>query len=50
MTSDTHAIVLRTIWEWARAKSQLADAEVEESRTWYITNSENHHANHFTSC
>ena len=50
MTPDTHAIVLRTIWEWAREKSQLADAEVEESRTWYITNSENHHANHFTSC
>jgi hypothetical protein len=50
MSPDTHAVVLRTIWEWARAKSQLADAEVEESRTWYITNSENHHANHFTSC
>ena len=50
MSPDTHAIVLQTLWEWAREKSQIADADVEESRTWYITNSENHHANHFTSC
>jgi hypothetical protein len=50
MDPATHALVMRTIWEWARAKSRLADAEVEPSRTWDITDSENHHANHFTSC
>jgi hypothetical protein len=50
LTADTYTIVARTMWTWASARSQIAAAEREKSRTWYITDSENHHANHFTSC
>ncbi len=46
----THALILRTMWVWAREKSKIADAELAQSHTWYITDSENHHANHFASC
>lgn len=46
----THDLILRTMWTWVRARSKLAEAEREQSRTWWITDSENHHANHFTSC
>jgi hypothetical protein len=50
ISTETHAILLRTMWEWAREKSQVAAAETKQSQTWYITDSENHHANHFASC
>lgn len=46
----THALLLRTMWEWARDRSRIADAERDRSRTWWIADSENHHAIHFTSC
>ena len=46
----TRELLLRTMWEWARQRSRIADAEHERSRTWWITDSENHHASHFTSC
>jgi hypothetical protein len=46
----THELILRTMWTWARARSKISEAEREQSRTWWITDSENHHANHFTSC
>ena len=42
--------MLKTMWEWAKVKSKVADAEVSESQTWTITDSENHHANHYASC
>lgn len=48
--NETYTILLRTMWEWAREKSELAAAETKTSQTWYITDSENHHANHFASC
>lgn len=50
ITAETRRVVLETMWAWAREKSKLADAEVEQSQTWFITDSENHHANHFSSC
>jgi len=50
ISAETYELLLRTMWEWARQKSELADAEIEQSQTWYITDSENHHANHFASC
>ncbi|MSU49396.1 MAG: hypothetical protein EXS37_09975 [Opitutus sp.] len=46
----THAILLQTMWAWAREKSRIAAAELKQSQTWYVTDSENHHANHFVSC
>ena len=46
----THAIILQTMWAWVRERSKLAAAELKQSQTWYITDSENHHANHFVSC
>jgi len=49
ISAETHALLLKTMWEWARQKSQLAAAEIKPSQTWYITDSENHHANHFAS-
>ena len=50
ITRETSDLLLRTLWTWARTRSRLADAEWEKSHTWYIIDSENHHANHFTSC
>jgi len=50
VSPETYALLLRTMWEWAREKSQLAAAEFQTSQTWYLTDSENHHANHFASC
>ncbi|MDE0837154.1 MAG: hypothetical protein OSA84_12465 [Akkermansiaceae bacterium] len=50
MTPETYAKVMETIWEWSRAKSDFTLTEVEESQTWWITDSENHHAQHWVTC
>lgn len=50
LSSETYRVMLATSWEWAKVKSKMADCVVDESRTWTITDSENHHANHFASC
>lgn len=50
LTKETCAVLERTMWEWANQKSNIRDAEVEQSQTWWITASENHHAHHFTTC
>lgn len=31
------------LWEYARRDSKIADADVERTRTWHVTESENHH-------
>ncbi len=50
LSAETYQIMLNTMWEWAKVKSKVADAEVSESQTWTLTDSENHHANHYASC
>jgi len=50
LSAETAAILEKTMWEWANEKAHIEDAEIEESQTWWIENSENHHAQHFTTC
>jgi hypothetical protein len=50
LTAETHAILLQTMWAWASAKSKLTEAELDQSQTWWLENSENHHAQHFSTC
>jgi hypothetical protein len=50
LSAETNEVILKTMWEWVSVKSKLAEAEVKESQTWTILSSENHHANHFSSC
>ena len=50
LSPETYRVMLVTMWEWAKVKSKLAASVVDESHTWTITDSENHHANHFASC
>jgi hypothetical protein len=50
LTGETCDVLERTMWEWLNNKSNLEEADVERSRTWWIEHSENHHANHFTTC
>lgn len=50
LTPETVAILEKTMWEWANEKADIKDAEFRESQTWWIENSENHHAQHFTTC
>lgn len=50
LSPETHRVMLATMWEWAKVKSKMAACVMNESHTWTITDSENHHANHFASC
>jgi|APSaa5957512622_1039677.scaffolds.fasta_scaffold10642_2 lysophospholipase L1-like esterase len=50
LSSETSAVLERTMWDWANEKADIADAEIEQSQTWWLRNSENHHAQHFTTC
>ena len=50
LSAETCAILEKTMWEWANEKAAIEDAELEQSQTWWITDSENHHAQHFTTC
>jgi hypothetical protein len=50
LTAETIGILEKTMWEWAHEKAHIEDAEFQESQTWRITDSENHHAQHFTTC
>ena len=50
LSPDTAAVLERTMWEWANEKADITDAELEQSQTWWLRNSENHHAQHFTTC
>ncbi len=50
LSTETSAVLERTMWKWANEKADLNAAELEKSQTWWIENSENHHAQHFTTC
>jgi hypothetical protein len=50
LSEETCLILERTMWEWLNQKAEIGDAEIEHSQTWWIENSENHHAQHFTTC
>ncbi len=50
LSAETNEVILKTMWAWVSVKSKLAEADVKESQTWTIHDSENHHANHFSSC
>lgn len=50
LSVETSAMLEKTFWEWANEKSKMVDTEWEESKTWHISDSENHHALHVTSC
>lgn len=50
LSAETCTILEKTMWEWANEKAHIEDAELEQSQTWWIENSENHHAQHFTTC
>jgi len=50
LSGETHAVILKTMWAWASVKSELAQAELKESQTWWLDHSENHHAQHFSTC
>jgi hypothetical protein len=50
LTAETSAVLEKTMWEWANEKSKINDAEINRSQTWWITDSENHHAIHITTC
>ncbi|MBT5831863.1 MAG: hypothetical protein HOH77_16885 [Candidatus Latescibacteria bacterium] len=50
ITKETEALALKPIWEYVRKVSWLGKAEHENSKTWHIYLSENHHAMSFTVC
>lgn len=50
LSAETIAIMEQTMWEWADKKSKIEQAEYKKSQTWWLQNSENHHANHFITC
>lgn len=50
ISDETYQVILKTLWAWASVKSEVSDAEVQESQTWTTKSSENHHANWFSSC
>lgn len=50
LSAKTCAVLEKTMWQWANEKASIKDAELEQSQTWWIENSENHHAQHFTTC
>jgi hypothetical protein len=50
LTPETAAILEKIMWEWANEKADIKDADFRESQTWWIDDSENHHAQYFTTC
>jgi len=50
ITEETEVLLLKPIWEYVKKVSWLGKAEYEQSQTWHIYLSENHHAMSFTVC
>jgi len=50
LSPKTCAVLEKTMWQWANEKADIDDAELEQSQAWWIENSENHHAQHFSTC
>lgn len=49
MNAETESQVMASLARFCARNARLDRAEVEKSRTWYIHESENHHAQGFTS-
>lgn len=49
LQEDTEEKLLEPAWIYAKSHSRLSDAEIEESQTWHIWESENHHVQIFTT-
>jgi hypothetical protein len=50
LSPETYAMILKTMWEWVQVKSELTQTEVADGKIWWIEHSENHHAQHFSTC
>lgn len=50
LTRETEDLVLEMMWTWAKKHSRTADAETEQSGTWFVWGSENHHLQRFSTC
>jgi hypothetical protein len=50
LTKETVSVLEKTMWEWANEKADIEQAEIKESHTWWVEDSENHHAQHFSTC
>jgi hypothetical protein len=50
ITPHTEALVLEPIWLYVKNCSSLAKADAQESQTWHVYGSENHHAMDFVLC
>jgi len=50
LTQAAYDKILETMWLWLDEKSDLSKAETEVSEALSVYDSENHHANHFSTC
>ena len=50
LSPETYAVILKTMWAWVSVKSELTQTEVAGGKIWWIEHSENHHAQHFSTC
>lgn len=50
LSQEAYEKILETMWLWLDEKSDLDEAETEESKALTVYDSENHHANHFSTC
>ena len=50
LSGETHAVILKTMWAWVSVKSELAQTEAADGKIWWLEHSENHHAQHFSTC
>ncbi|MDP6040398.1 MAG: hypothetical protein QGG64_17735, partial [Candidatus Latescibacteria bacterium] len=49
LTEETETKVLEPAWIYAKSHSRLSDAEIDQSQTWHIWESENHHVQIFST-
>lgn len=49
LSKESSSILEKTMWEWVSVTSKISLAEIEKSRTWWLSASENHHALEITS-
>ena len=50
ISPETYAVILKTMWAWVQVKSELTQTAVAEGKIWWLEHSENHHAQHFSTC
>lgn len=49
LSEEAEKKLAQTLWFWLNSNSKISDADTEKSRTWWIWESENHHAMKFTT-